>query len=175
MKLRDLSVAEKQEREKRIKELERENKKLPALQEKLEKLQMEHNAAQKELEELKEALDAAGEAEQMIEQLTEKNLNYEDVTPRFPFLDRLSQQIRELEATVSELEQLRDMSEELEENQAAFEKQLRSELCEKAPSVLPSPSQTPRRWRTSTRPGRSPTSRTRSRTTTGSSVSSGSS
>ena len=32
MKLRDLTVAEKQDREKKIKELERENKKLPALQ-----------------------------------------------------------------------------------------------------------------------------------------------
>ena len=47
---------------------------------------MELNAATKELEELKEALDASGEAEQMIEQLTEKNLNYEDVRSKILIL-----------------------------------------------------------------------------------------
>eukprot|EP01118_Nematostelium_gracile_P005109 TRINITY_DN1612_c0_g1_i1.p1 TRINITY_DN1612_c0_g1~~TRINITY_DN1612_c0_g1_i1.p1 ORF type:complete len:995 (-),score=303.78 TRINITY_DN1612_c0_g1_i1:91-3075(-) len=115
MKLRDMSVGEKQEKEKKIKELERENKKISILQEKLEKVQQEHNIATKEMDEMKEALEAATEGERMIEQLTEKNLNYED-------------QISELEATVAELDMLREMSEELEENQAAIEKQLRSEL-----------------------------------------------
>jgi hypothetical protein len=37
----------------------------------------------------------------------------------------------ELEATVEELEALRDISEQLEESQSAVEKQLRSELCKK--------------------------------------------
>ena len=37
--------------------------------------------------------------------------------------------MKELESTVEELEALRDISQELEENQAVVEKQLRSEIC----------------------------------------------
>jgi hypothetical protein len=35
----------------------------------------------------------------------------------------------EMQSTIDELEALRDISQELEENQAVVEKQLRSELC----------------------------------------------
>ncbi len=37
--------------------------------------------------------------------------------------------MKELEVTIAELEALRDISQQLEENQNAVEKQLRSEIC----------------------------------------------
>eukprot|EP01114_Cavostelium_apophysatum_P009608 TRINITY_DN2280_c0_g1_i2.p1 TRINITY_DN2280_c0_g1~~TRINITY_DN2280_c0_g1_i2.p1 ORF type:complete len:1351 (-),score=437.37 TRINITY_DN2280_c0_g1_i2:39-4091(-) len=123
IKLRDLSVSEKQEREKRIKELERDNKSLLSFQEKFQKTEGLLNDALEEIEQLKDAVDAAGQSEEMIEELTEKNLSLEE-------------KIRELEATNEELEALRDISEELEESQNAMEKQLRSEIYGKEVELL---------------------------------------
>ena len=123
LKIRDLTLAEKQEKEKRIKDLEREVKVIPTLQDKINKLENELREATATLEELTEALDASAEAEQMVEELTEKNLNLEE-------------QIKVLNNTVEELEQLRDIADEIEENQNAAEKQLRSELYAKEIELL---------------------------------------
>eukprot|EP01119_Soliformovum_irregulare_P016108 TRINITY_DN462_c0_g2_i15.p1 TRINITY_DN462_c0_g2~~TRINITY_DN462_c0_g2_i15.p1 ORF type:complete len:1199 (+),score=563.72 TRINITY_DN462_c0_g2_i15:2380-5976(+) len=122
-KIRDMSLAEKQEREKRIKELERENKRLPGMTEKIERLESELKAMTAENEELKEAVEVAGEAEEMIESLTEKNLDYED-------------KIEEYKTTIEELEQLRDMSEEIESDLQADVKRLESECHVREVQVL---------------------------------------
>ena len=123
LKLRDFSLAEKQEKDKRIKDLERENKQIIQLQDKITKLENELTVSCKTIEELSEAVDASTEAEQIAEQLTSKNL-------------ALEEQISELQSTVEELEDLRDIAEEIEENQNAAEKKLRSELYAKEIEIL---------------------------------------
>lgn len=115
MKLRDFSVTDKQEREKRILLLERENKKLIDIQEKYEIASLELKGANEQIEEYKEALEAANEAEEMVEKLTEQNLKYED-------------DMAELSTTVQELEELKDIADDLAEHQSAIEKALRTEL-----------------------------------------------
>lgn len=115
MKLRDLSIAEKQERDKRIKELERENSQLPKLEEKVLQLETECLQAEENVEELKEQLDAALEATDVLDELTEKNMDLED-------------SVKELKQTIEDLEEMRDLSEELESQQAETEKQLRKEV-----------------------------------------------
>eukprot|EP01117_Protostelium_nocturnum_P021064 TRINITY_DN99_c1_g1_i4.p1 TRINITY_DN99_c1_g1~~TRINITY_DN99_c1_g1_i4.p1 ORF type:complete len:845 (+),score=409.32 TRINITY_DN99_c1_g1_i4:1644-4178(+) len=123
MKLRDLSVNEKQEREKKIKELERENKAIPGMHEKILKLEVDLGEKIDEIEELKEALDAAGEAEDMIEDLSNKLMNLEE-------------KVAEQQGTIDELEEMRDISQELEESQAAEEKVLRSQIYSKEVEIL---------------------------------------
>ncbi|PRP79192.1 hypothetical protein PROFUN_13072 [Planoprotostelium fungivorum] len=123
MKLRDLSVEEKKDREKRIKELEKENKSIPGLQEKVLKLEVDLEERTNEVEELKEAMDAAADSEAIIEELSDKKMNLEE-------------KVAELQATIEELEEMRDISQEIEENQAAVEKQLRSEIYGKEVELL---------------------------------------
>lgn len=115
MKLRDLSLAEKQEREKKIKELEKENATVISLEEKLLKTEEELLKAEELVEELREELDIASQAEGMIQDLTDKNLTLEET-------------VAQLRTSIQELEELKEMSEELEEHQIEVEKKLRSEL-----------------------------------------------
>ena len=115
MKLRDVSLDEKQSSSKRIKELEKENAVIPGMEEKLERLESALSIAETSIEELKEQLDAALEAESMIEEMTEKNMD-------------LEQKVEDLQFSIDDLEALRDISEELEEQRAATEKKLRKDL-----------------------------------------------
>lgn len=81
MKLKDLSVMEKKEGEKRIKQLERENANLPVLEDKIAKLKEDVKKANERIEQLKEQLDDALGAEDMIEELSQKKLELEEVRP----------------------------------------------------------------------------------------------
>ena len=70
---------------------------------------------QDEVSELKEQLDTFLGGEEMIEQLTERNLD-------------LGEKVTVLETTVQDLETLRDLNEELEESHLETEKQLQFDL-----------------------------------------------
>lgn len=125
MKLKDLSVMEKKESEKKIRQLERENDSIPVLEEKIVKLKDDVKKANEKIEQLKEQLDVALEAEDMVEELSDKKLELEE-------------QVQELQQTVEDLEQLQQVSEELEENHAEVEKQLRTALYKKEIQYLES-------------------------------------
>jgi DNA repair exonuclease SbcCD ATPase subunit len=84
MKLKDLSVMEKKESEKKIRQLERENDSIPVLEEKIVKLKDDVKKANEKIEQLKEQLDVALEAEDMVEELSDKKLELEEVTHLVP-------------------------------------------------------------------------------------------
>lgn len=67
------------------------------------------------MEDLKIQLDDAMGTEDLVEQLTEKNLN-------------LTEKMEELRATVDDLEALKELADELEENHMETEKQLQAEI-----------------------------------------------
>ena len=83
----------------------------------------------KEIEELKTQLDELADAQRMVEELTEKNLNLEEYMEEQKVWNWLLACLTRGQASIAELEQLKEMSEELEENQHLVEKRLRSDLC----------------------------------------------
>lgn len=123
VKLRDLSLTEKQESAKKIKELEKTAAQIPQLEEKILILETENLQLQENEEELKEQLDAALEAEEIVEDLSRKNLDFE-------------QQVKDLKGQIHDLEESVELSEQLEEQFQQVEKNLRSEIRRKEVQVL---------------------------------------
>jgi len=123
MKLKDISLVEKKEAEKKVKILEMEKKVIPVLEEKVEKLKKDLKSAHDTIDQLKEELDVALEAEDIIEELTDKNMSLEE-------------KVEELQQTIEDLEDLKMISEELEENQSQVEKELRSQMYQKEIKLL---------------------------------------
>ena len=79
MKLRDLSLSEKQDADQRIKTLQRQAALVPGLEERVLKLETDLLTAEEKVDELKEQLDVALEAEEIVEGLTETNERLEQV------------------------------------------------------------------------------------------------
>ncbi|KAI4803753.1 hypothetical protein KUCAC02_025402 [Chaenocephalus aceratus] len=115
VRMRDLSSSEKQEHLKLQKQMEKKNMELDALRGQKENLQEERTAAEKTIDELKEQVDAALGAEEMVEMLTERNLDLEE-------------KVRELRETVTDLEAINEMNDELQENARETELELREML-----------------------------------------------
>ncbi|XP_076372177.1 dynactin subunit 1-like isoform X2 [Tachypleus tridentatus] len=115
VKLRDLSAHDKQEQQRVQKELDRLNSEITELTRTKEKLSNVVESYEKQMRELKEQVDAALGAEEMVEQLTEKNLELEE-------------RIRELQETVDDLEKLQDINDQLQESARETELELREEV-----------------------------------------------
>ncbi|XP_064631573.1 dynactin subunit 1-like isoform X2 [Lineus longissimus] len=115
VKLRDLSNQEKQETQQMKKQLEKQTVECGFLQKEKEKLQAELNDIQNQMMELKDQVDAALGAEEMVEQLTDKNL-------------MLEERMQELDEEKSDLEALCDMNEELQESTRENELELREQI-----------------------------------------------
>ncbi|KAM4708799.1 dynactin subunit 1 isoform 3-T3 [Discoglossus pictus] len=115
VRMRDLSASEKQEHIKVQKHLEKKNAELDNLRQQKEKLQDEAAHMEKTIDELKEQVDAALGAEEMVETLAERNLDLEE-------------KVRELRETVSDLEAINEMNDELQENARETELELREQL-----------------------------------------------
>ncbi|XP_056316828.1 dynactin subunit 1a isoform X2 [Danio aesculapii] len=115
VRMRDLSSSEKQEHVKLQKQMEKKNSELETLRSQKEKLQEEMKLAEDTIDELKEQVDAALGAEEMVETLTERNLDLEE-------------KVRELRETVSDLESINEMNDELQENARETELELREQL-----------------------------------------------
>ncbi|XP_051501589.1 dynactin subunit 1a isoform X2 [Myxocyprinus asiaticus] len=115
VRMRDLSSSEKQEHVKLQKQMEKKNSELETLRAQKEKLQEEMKQAEATIDELKEQVDAALGAEEMVETLTERNLDLEE-------------KVRELRETVSDLEAINEMNDELQENARETELELREQL-----------------------------------------------
>uniref|UniRef100_A0A3B1JLM1 Dynactin 1a n=1 Tax=Astyanax mexicanus TaxID=7994 RepID=A0A3B1JLM1_ASTMX len=115
VRMRDLSASEKQEHVKLQKQMEKKNSELETLRAQKEKLQEEMKHAEATIDELKEQVDAALGAEEMVETLTGRNLDLEE-------------KVRELRETVSDLEAINEMNDELQENARETELELREQL-----------------------------------------------
>ncbi|XP_054845711.1 dynactin subunit 1 isoform X2 [Eublepharis macularius] len=115
VRMRDLSASEKQEHVKLQKHVEKKNVELESLRQQKEKLQEELKQGERTIDELKEQVDAALGAEEMVETLTERNLDLEE-------------KVRELRETVGDLEAMNEMNDELQENARETELELREQL-----------------------------------------------
>ncbi|XP_021378666.1 dynactin subunit 1-like isoform X2 [Mizuhopecten yessoensis] len=115
VKMRDLSTSDKQDAVKNQKLSEKLTNDIAVLKRDKEKLQNEVTEQQTQVIELKEQVDAALGAEEMVESLAEKNLQLEGL-------------INELEEEKADLEALHEMNEELQENTRESELELREEL-----------------------------------------------
>ncbi|KAJ1677252.1 hypothetical protein EV182_006556, partial [Spiromyces aspiralis] len=115
VKLRDVTNENEAQLNERIKELAREVATVPGLQEQVAKYKAQQIEHENLIEDLKQRLDDALGTEDMIEELSERNLN-------------LSEKIEQLSATIEELEALREVNDEMEENHIETEKQLQAEI-----------------------------------------------
>ncbi|XP_059148678.1 dynactin subunit 1-like isoform X2 [Physella acuta] len=115
VKLRDMLNSEKQDKQRSEKLVEKLESELTVLRKDKERLQGQVAVYEKEMIDLKEQVDAALGAEEMVEQLTERNLKLED-------------DIREILEEKNDLEALNDMNEELQENAKATELELREDV-----------------------------------------------
>ncbi|XP_047242264.1 dynactin subunit 1-like isoform X6 [Girardinichthys multiradiatus] len=114
VRMRDLSASEKLEHVKLQKHMEKKNTELETLRTQKEKLQEELKQAESTIDELKEQVDAALGSEEMVETLTERNLDLEE-------------KVREMRETVTDLEAINEMNDELQENARETEMELREQ------------------------------------------------
>lgn len=115
MRLKEVQASDKAEMQslqKQVKDLQSGN---TTLQNERDRLSEAFQEAETALAELKEQVDTALGAEEMVETLTDKNLSLEE-------------EIVTLRENVADLEALRDLNEELEENHLQTEHDLREEL-----------------------------------------------
>ena len=114
-RLRDLTQVRDEKQRGEISSLEDDLKEQALLQErhseKVEQLKQSDNV----IEELRSQLDTALGAEDMLEDLTDRNMS-------------LTERVDELKAVVEDLEDLKELSEELEANHIQFEKEMQEEL-----------------------------------------------
>ena len=111
LRLRDWSQEQEAQLKDDIKALEEDSQELSTLRGKHEEAKTKLLETEAEIEDLREQLDAALNAEAMIEQLTEKNLS-------------MAEQLEELRNTVEDLQSLKELNDELELNHIENEKQL---------------------------------------------------
>lgn len=115
LRLRDMSQETEQEQRRRIAEMEKDIVGLDDLQSNYETTQIKLANAEIQIEDLKMQLDDALGAEEMLVQLTERNL-------------MLGEKIEEMRITIEDLESLRELNDELEENHVETEKALTEDL-----------------------------------------------
>ncbi|PFH49823.1 hypothetical protein AMATHDRAFT_4583 [Amanita thiersii Skay4041] len=115
IKLRDFASETEQEQRKRIMEMEKDVSELDQLQAQYEETLVKLSNAEVQVEDLKLQLDDALGAEELLVQLTERNLE-------------LGEKIEEMRITIEDLEALKELNDELEENHIETEKQLHEDL-----------------------------------------------
>ncbi|KAK0389710.1 hypothetical protein NLU13_3283 [Sarocladium strictum] len=115
LRLRDITQAHEEELKDQIAGLEEELKELSTVKEDYAKTQEKLEATETAVEDLRQQLDNALGAEDMIEDLTERNMS-------------MSEQIEELKAVIDDLENLKEINDELEANHVQNERELQEEL-----------------------------------------------
>ncbi|KAK4049711.1 hypothetical protein OIV83_003986 [Microbotryomycetes sp. JL201] len=115
LRMRDLTSQSEAESKRKIADLEKELTLTSDLQSMYENNVVELERAEAHIEDLKAQLDDALGAEDLLEQLTERNLN-------------LSERIDEMKAVVEDLEALKELNDELEESHVETERQMQEEL-----------------------------------------------
>ncbi|ORX40158.1 dynein associated protein-domain-containing protein [Kockovaella imperatae] len=115
IRLRDVSSDTDREQKSKIQDLEKELSSYEGLISRFEMSEAKLGNAEAQIEDLKLQLDDALGAEDMLEQLTDRNL-------------QMSERMEEMRATIEDLEALKDLNDELEENHVEAEKQLNAEI-----------------------------------------------
>ncbi|KAI8647403.1 dynein associated protein-domain-containing protein [Parasitella parasitica] len=115
LRFRDATAENENELNNKIKLLEHENYELEEIRLQYEKALEKLSATEMSVDDLKMQLDDALGAEDLVDQLTERNLS-------------LTEKLDELSATVDDLEALKELADELEENHVETEKQLQAEI-----------------------------------------------
>lgn len=114
IRLRDMSQQTEADLRVQIKELEEDLEEYSALKAQYETTKEQLLMSESNLEELKQQVEALG-AEEMIEELTERTLEYQE-------------EITELKVVIEDLESLKELNDELELNHIETEKQLQDEI-----------------------------------------------
>ncbi|KAG7100040.1 hypothetical protein E1B28_001826 [Marasmius oreades] len=115
IKLRDMTQETDQDQRRRIAEMGRDMEGLDDLQSQYDSTLIKLANAETQVEDLKLQLDDALGAEDLLVQLTERNL-------------MLGEKIEEMRITIEDLEALKELSDELEENHIETEKQLHEDI-----------------------------------------------
>ncbi|KAH7886311.1 dynein associated protein-domain-containing protein [Phlebopus sp. FC_14] len=115
IRLRDMSQQTEQEQRRRIAEMEKDITGIDDLQGQYESTLIKLSNAETQIDDLKVQLDDALGAEEMLVQLTERNLI-------------LGEKIEEMRITIEDLEALKELNDELEENHIETEKMLQEEI-----------------------------------------------
>ena len=115
LRLRDITQQQEEELKDQIKSLEEDVQEFGALKSEYELSTEKFSQAESTIEDLRQQLDTALGAEDMIEDLTERNMSQ-------------AEQIEELRAVVEDLENLKEVNDELEINHVQNEKEMQEEL-----------------------------------------------
>ncbi|KAI9820741.1 MAG: hypothetical protein M1827_005111 [Pycnora praestabilis] len=115
MRLRELTQQQEGEMKDQIKSLEEDVGELEGVKELLEATREKLSKSDASIEDLRQQLDTALGAEAMIEELTEQNMT-------------LNERIEGLRATVEDLQDLKELNDELEFNHVETEKQMQEEI-----------------------------------------------
>ena len=115
MRLRDLSQEQEAKLKQHVKEMEVDLKEFTNIKDQHKDTQERLAQSETKIEDLRQQLETALGAEEMIEELTEKNLS-------------LYEQLDELKAVVEDLESLKELNDELELNHMETEKQMQDEI-----------------------------------------------
>lgn len=115
IRLRDITQAQEEELKDQIVSLEEDVKEFGTVKEEYSTVKEKLQQSEAAVEDLRQQLDTAMGAEDMIEDLTERNMS-------------LSEQMEELKAVIEDLESLKEINDELEVNHVQNEKELQEEL-----------------------------------------------
>ncbi|KAF4984660.1 hypothetical protein FZEAL_176 [Fusarium zealandicum] len=115
LRLRDLTQASEEELKDQVSGLEEDLKEFNGIKEEFSGCREKLEQAESAVEDLRQQLDNALGAEDMIEDLTERNMS-------------MSEQIEELKAVIDDLESLKEINDELEVNHVQNEKEMQEEL-----------------------------------------------
>jgi len=115
LRLRDMTQQTESELRDEIKSLETDVRELGDVKEQYETTKEKLAQAEANIEDLRQQLDNALGAEDMIEELTERNMS-------------LNEQIEELKAAVEDLESLKELNDELEINHVETEKEMQEDI-----------------------------------------------
>lgn len=115
LRLRDMTQQQEEELRAQVQSLEADVQEFSAVKDQYESTKEKLKISEGGIDELRQQLEIALGAEEIIEELTERNF-------------QMSEQIGELKATVGDLESLKELSDELEINHVETEKQMQEEM-----------------------------------------------
>lgn len=115
LRLRDITQEQDAELRDQIKSLEEDLRELVGVKEHYETTKARLAQSEAAVEDLRQQLDNALGAEDMIEELSERNMS-------------MSEQIEELQVTIEDLESLKELNDELEINHIETEKELQEDI-----------------------------------------------
>ncbi|KAH7407187.1 dynein associated protein-domain-containing protein [Cadophora sp. MPI-SDFR-AT-0126] len=115
MRLRDMTQQTESELRDEIKSLEEDVRELGSVKEHYDVAKEKLASSEAAIEDLRQQLDNALGAEDMIEELTERNMS-------------MNEQIDELKATIEDLESLKELNDELEINHVETEKEMQEDI-----------------------------------------------